>query len=495
MKYIYEISDGTHVYIGQSSAGGEPFSRVITHLNIAYGNETKGQDNPELLAMIRRHNLQDLSIKIYTEPYYGYNQKVFDMWFSFLTPYGHRVMPTTSLTSNTAVVFSKQTTDEKTVLDVAEILHIANALDQGKKVYNADFGGQYYGWSWLTNPTNLVLNKNYGPEEAKRVLDYLDRQLDQTQQYIDTAFDNWFNRTGNNSWHDFWNTKLTYSQKQLSKKNWKQFIYDAFIEWFWDTKTGKGAWLDLVQDLNKAIPTTANLNIQWRTPSQVQESLADVVSTSFANQIRSIKGTLNINNALSTIFSNHTFTSGKKMTLSFPQVISLKRMGLAASGWWKQPKNIKPAYNEKSPELKNRIINVSFNTMRNVYKSLGGKFDDSDFYTSAEIIPDTQYAFAFAKHPTLSTKIHEAFISRRKLTCPIVRSQWETYYGPMMSVVFNRNAASRWKSTKVDFYDKEVLIVYRNDTIEIDGQTYYVSHGVDDDTAWLSRDFSQIEVY
>ena len=61
--------------------------------------------------------------------------------------------------------------------------------------------------------------------------------------------------------------------------------------------------------------------------------------------------------------------------------------------------------------------------MRNVYKSLGGKFDDSDFYTSAEIIPDTQYAFAFAKHPTLSTKIHEAFISRRKLTCPIVRSQ------------------------------------------------------------------------
>ena len=54
-------------------------------------------------------------------------------------------MPTTSLTSNTAVVFSKQTTDEKTVLDVAEILHIANALDQGKKVYNADFGGQYYG--------------------------------------------------------------------------------------------------------------------------------------------------------------------------------------------------------------------------------------------------------------------------------------------------------------------------------------------------------------
>jgi hypothetical protein len=52
----------------------------------------------------------------------------------------------------------------------------------------------------------------------------------------------------------------------------------------------------------------------------------------------------------------------------------------------------------------------------------------------------------------------------------------------MMSVVFNKNAASRWKSTTVDFYGEDVLIVYRNDTIEINGQTYYVSHGVDDDT-------------
>lgn len=495
MKYIYEISDGEHVYVGQSSAAGDDFKRMLQHISIAYGN-VHAPDNPGLISMIQHNNLMDLDIKIFTEPYYGYSPDIFTAFFSYLTPYKHRTTALNASTSNNTI--ETNTTQEVTELmrlDAAEILHIANAVRTNKKVYNAEMGGQYYGWCLLTQPDVLILPQKFTPAEAMRTLDYIDTQLSQLQPNIDRAFSQWLNDSKTeNSWNNFAKT-ITLNAKKLSEKSWKEFLFEEVSKWFWDTKSQTGAWLDLKKYLQQEVPLAVNVKLGLRTPSQVQESLATVISDSVAWKIRQSaknKTYKDLDDAIQDIFSQKTFASGKPYTLSYAQMLSLTKNNITISKWWIQDGT--PNFTDQSPEVANGVKKIAYNTMWNIYHEVAIE----DVYEFGRVVDsENQIAFSKPVHPSLSAKIHDGYRARG-IRSPIVDNNWRAFYGPMISLIINNYKNGAWQSLMLEVNEEMKTIMYRiNETVEDDQTTYYVGHSVkgDREQDWYTSTLSQIKIY
>lgn len=492
MKYIYEISDGHSIYIGQSSASdNDTFSRVIFHLNCAYGNQQGDESEPGLLAMIRRHNLNKLHIEIFTEPYYGYDSSIFQTFFQFLTPYSHRTTVKNYKSHNDIVTsITSQPVDELMMLDAAEILHIANAIHSGKRVFNAEMGGAYYGWSMIGNPETLVLQKAFKPSEAVRVLDYIDSTLAHTQKAIDQAFQKWLNSA---NWKE-WAAGITLDQRKVSGLSWKEFLFNEVSDWFWNTKTREGSFTDFVKYLNDQHPTITNFNVKLRTPSQIKNSLATVLSETLSYQIRhaaSQKTFKSIDEAIQTIFSKHTFTSGKPITLSYAQVFDIEKSGIVASGWWRQ--TARPTLDETNEALNSRIKWVSYNTMKNIYRQVA----NPQVYTFRRLISeDPLLAFTEPVHPSLSAKIHAAYINRG-ITAEIVTDQWRAYYRPMISYIINSYASAMWEVQEIELDEEQRNVAFReNKAVPTPEGSAPVAHTIKGDVQdWLTTSLRQITVY
>jgi len=492
MKYIYEISDGHGIYIGQSSASdSDSYSRVIFHLNCAYGNQQGDESEPGLLAMIRRHNLNKLHINIYTEPYYGYDPQVFETFFKFLTPYSHRTTVKNYKSNNNVIEsITTQQVDELMMLDAAEILHIANAVRSGKKVFNAEMGGAYYGWSMIGNPEALILQKAFEPEEAARILDYIDSSLAGVQDVINSTFQEWLNSS---SWSNF-AAGITLDKRKISELSWKEFLFGEVSNWFWDTKTQQGAFTEFVKYLNKKHPEIAEFNLKLRTPSQVKDSLATIISDSLSYQIRRAakqKTYKSLDEAIQEIFSQHTFTSGKQITMSYAQVFDLEKSGMTPSGWWQQ--TAKVTLDETNYALSDRIKWVSYNTMRNIYRQVA----DPQVYEFGQLIPsDPLLAFPKPVHPSLSAKIHAEYINRG-ITAEIVTNQWRDYYGPMISYVINNYKNAMWEARDIEINEKQKRVTFReNKTLPSPEGDVPIAHSVKgDEQDWFTTSLGQITVY
>lgn len=77
-----------------------------------------------------------------------------------------------------------------------------------------------------------------------------------------------------------------------------------------------------------------NVKLGLRTPSQVQESLATVISDSVAWKIRQSaknKTYKDLDDAIQDIFNQKTFASGKPYTLSYAQMLSLTKNNITIS--------------------------------------------------------------------------------------------------------------------------------------------------------------------
>lgn len=501
-KYIYHISDGTHVYIGQSAAASEAhktFVRMVKHLNIAYGNEDAA-DNEDLLAMIRRNNLKDLKISIYEEPNYGLDPKVFDTFFQYLTPYGHRTTVKNIKTSNNILSsYTTQQVDELTKLDAAEILHIAYAVRENQKVFNVEMGGQYYGWCMLSQPDTLILAQKFEPAKAVGILDYIDSCLNQLQPRIDAAFGRWLHSAETvNSWKRFART-IKFDKQKLTQKDWKELLYEEISTWFWDTSTQTGAWLDLQKALKEELPVVNNLVLKFKTPSQIQQSLADVLSDSISYRIpRQIahKTYNSLQEAVNDIFSEATFKSGKDWTLSYAQVLSLVKNSIDTTGWWKQTPV--PTYVETDDIVANDVKWVAINTMWNIYKAL-----DKVEIEWGRNIPDTDLAFSQDLGPTLSAKIHDVY-RQRQIHSPIVESNWRGFYGPMISYIMNVKNNAAWSTEMAEYSNKfgetkTALFAYRTDETVTSPQEdeRYVAHKVKPgrESDWMTRTLAEITLY
>lgn len=84
------------------------------------------------------------------------------------------------------------------------------------------------------------------------------------------------------------------------------------------------------------MPVVNNLVLKFRTPSQIQQSVADVLSDSVSYRIsRQVahKTYNSLQDAVNDIFSDTTFKSGKEWTLSYAQILSLVKNSIDTTGW------------------------------------------------------------------------------------------------------------------------------------------------------------------
>lgn len=489
MKYIYEITDGKHCYIGQSSASdSNPYTRALNHVRYAYGNAQGDASEPELLAMIRRHNLNKLKINIYEGPNYGFDPQIFQTFFRFLTPYGHRTTVKNYKGSNNVLTsYTSQEVDELMELDAAEILHIANAVANNKIVYNAEMGGAYYGWSLLSSPDVLILEKAFSPDQAKRVLDYIDVKIGNLQQQLDQCFKDWLSQSG---WSDFVKS-LNITNEKIRRKDLQTLLYEEISNWFWNTSTQSGAFLDFKNYWNKHGPVVPDIELKLRTPTQIQESFATTLAKTFSYQIASrVKRSYpTLQDAVEDILSKMVFTSGRDITFSYAQIIDLKKSGIVNSGWWKQTPI--PTKTEQDKYFQQQLKLISIRTMNRFFREVAepGIYEFRRILVEEPLIAKAEHAL-----PTLSAKIHERY-KAEDFTAEFVTEEWTKFYGPMISYIINNK--SEWLLIEAEMDRDTMSITYREDkTIPTPQGEAPVGHIVNknlDD--WFTRELSQITVY
>ena len=505
MAYIYIIRNTFPgkplVYIGQSSTKG--LDRMWEHFDWVYPTNKgtkksgKNQDAQVVQEMMRAGGLSDFNITIYEESEnYGIPEKVFKDFYNTFSPSGDsRNKTKTWYNSDGSTEEDINVIKDKSLkLDIAEILHMMNAINRKESLVNTEMGGSFYYWYMNGDPnqayqlyikntpqknfqvfqasSNLLLSaQEIINKHAGKFIESLNGSINELEQLVSTEL------AGTGLYKDYNTLK-----KDLARiMGWTKKKNQPKSERTWRGYNPKWEGVSndrlnyRINEMRKELRTLApgSGTIKFFEPRTIKKAFKKTLAETIAANV------IYQNQDFRSMFSSselHFSRTGQLFTLSAGAVIDFSIPELPKANWWQfTPKGGREV---TEGEKRNRALRYFLNILTAVRKKDNNKniyndafvvvpsraiktvsLDTAEFSAENKEYPDTGFIKFTKKHEWLTEKVKREYVSTWKIQGTFL-SYWDRFFAAMYD-------ASQWFSHSWEPYPSLGPRAFRNTGLEL----------------------------
>ena len=505
VEYIYVIEVDGYVYVGQSKAqtkisgsqqvlGG---NRLLYRLRAPFVYQS--YDEKELGELMRENGLKNTKVTIFNAPYFGLP---FDLLNDFKKAYKQSGI--------------KDSTNEITDLNAAEILHILRYSDN-PKLLNRAMGGTAGSLSVIGPDGTIshkVLTTAMSPQKAREIFFSSFESVNRIRKFVDSFNEVVFT----DQWKTFYsknggdvsdtNASMTYDELVDSLvENFKSIAY--FSSGFRDTvvksiKEKVKNWVESKVNFFQNIVSTVRMQNPIFTQIDIKkyvnidnnniENLANYITSAVYNQIDKWLRKEFKNSGYSNVKISSKNKDWKKFRqehlkdvdlsktfkiIDFTTIANVDYLEKQMPNWGKSfmawhPKGI------ELPEIVKKIVAVD------VFQRISIPIMDRTFYNNQDMYIVDKYVIPYnLQGDYLSNRVRNKYQIRR-ITFP--SKNWANYYNILMSITIN--SYDPWT------LDEEQDIIYRPKlTLKTADDKYFIGHRRQFMPNWDENSINDIEIY